>query len=219
MIYTIDNVVSKELFEDERGRLESQDYTEYAFEDKSFFVQAPSQSFLDAVCTAVCQEEKLQGIEVLLAFHRQAIGYQDCSWRIHCDSKIQDQWPHRAVVVYMSEPHEFESGTMFWTHKEHGNMFLGDDEVELARLLKEDSNDTSKWEEGKLVKHVPNRLLSYPANMFHSKYPNRFPRSREVFVMFYRLGEDNESRGRAANENCDDGSATRGDHDRALRAA
>ena len=35
--------------------------------------------------------------------------------------------------------------------------------------------------------HKKNRLISYPCNYFHSKYPNEFVESRIVFVMFYKI--------------------------------
>ena len=54
-------------------------------------------------------------------------------------------------------------------------------------MLTEDSNDKSKWKLKSIVGYKPNRLLSYPCNYFHSKYPNvSWKEGRNVFVMFYK---------------------------------
>jgi len=53
-------------------------------------------------------------------------------------------------------------------------------------MLKEDAEDLKKWNVKSIIGHKKNRLLSYPCNYFHSKYPNKFKESRIVFVMFYK---------------------------------
>ena len=57
---------------------------------------------------------------------------------------------------------------------------------EFNRLIKEESNDLDRWELSSVVGHKKNRLLSYPCDYFHSKYPKEFEESRVVFVMFYK---------------------------------
>jgi hypothetical protein len=43
-----------------------------------------------------------------------------------------------------------------------------------------------KWSLNSVVGYKPNRLVSYPCNYFHSKYPNKsWKEGRVVFVMFY----------------------------------
>jgi len=54
-------------------------------------------------------------------------------------------------------------------------------------LLKEDANSPEKWRLKSVIGHKKNRLISYPCNYFHSKYPNEFIDSRKVFVMFYKI--------------------------------
>ena len=53
-------------------------------------------------------------------------------------------------------------------------------------MLKEDSNDITKWELNSIIGHKDNRLLSFPSEYFHSKYPNKFKNQRVVLVMFYK---------------------------------
>ena len=57
---------------------------------------------------------------------------------------------------------------------------------EFNRMLLEDANDKSKWKLKSVIGYKPNRLLSYPCNYFHSKYPNKFKEPRKVLVIFYK---------------------------------
>ena len=77
-------------------------------------------------------------------------------------------------------------GTAFWEHENYGHTYIESDEEEFNRMLTEDANDKSKWKLNSIVGYRDNRLLSYPCNYFHSKYPNEFKKSRKVFVMFYK---------------------------------
>ena len=46
----------------------------------------------------------------------------------------------------------------------------------------------SKWKLKSVIGYKPNRLLSYPCNYFHSKYPNEsWNEGRVVYVMFYTV--------------------------------
>ena len=58
---------------------------------------------------------------------------------------------------------------------------------EYDRLIKEDFNDISKWNLKSVIGYKQNRLISYPCNYFHSKYPNKsWKEGRVVLVMFYK---------------------------------
>ena len=54
-------------------------------------------------------------------------------------------------------------------------------------MLVNDANDQSKWTLKSVIGHKENRLVSYPCNYFHSKYPNEFEESRIIFVIFYKI--------------------------------
>ena len=57
---------------------------------------------------------------------------------------------------------------------------------EFDEILLRDSEDLDKWSLNSVVGYKPNRLVSYPCNYFHSKYPNKsWKEGRVVFVMFY----------------------------------
>ena len=91
--------------------------------------------------------------------------------------------------MFQDEKHEGLNGTAFWSHNQHGDTYVGRDKDDFNKLLIEDSNDISKWDLKTVIGHKKNRLISYPCEYFHSKYPNEFKNSREVMVMFYKQNE------------------------------
>ena len=154
---------------------------------KSFWVKMPSDKFMELVCEEICKIENVK-IKPILGFFREAKEGQDNDWRIHNDSIIEGQQPDRACVLYVSEDQEDGlNGTAFWEHWNHGEKFENVSIEEQNRLLKEDANSPEKWRLKSVIGHKKNRLISYPCNYFHSKYPNEFIDSRKVFVMFYKI--------------------------------
>jgi len=154
---------------------------------KSFWVKMPSDKFMELVCEEICKIENVK-IKPILGFFREAKEGQDNDWRIHNDSIIEGQQPDRACVLYISEEQEDGlNGTAFWEHWKHGEKFENVSIEEQNRLLKEDANSPEKWRLKSVIGHKKNRLISYPCDYFHSKYPNEFIDSRKVFVMFYKI--------------------------------
>jgi hypothetical protein len=154
---------------------------------KSFWVKMPSDNFVELICEKISKIENAF-IEPILSFFREAKEGQDNDWRIHNDSIIEGQQPDRAIVLYISEEQgKGLNGTAFWEHWKHGEKFENVTPEEYNRLIIEDSNNKDKWVLKSVVGHKQNRLLSYPCNYFHSKYPNEFLESRKVFVMFYKI--------------------------------
>ena len=186
MIYIKDDFLPKELLN--RILQDESNYEEVVKPGKSFWVKRPSIDFITWVCSSISEIEG-KGILPILGFFREAKEGQDNDWRIHNDSIIEGQQPDRAIVLYISEEDEEEglNGTAFWEHWKHGEKFEDIEPEEYNRLLIEDSNSPKKWKLKSVVGHKQNRLLSYPCNYFHSKYPNEFLNSRKVFVMFYKI--------------------------------
>jgi len=184
MIYIIDNFLSKKTFKIIKEGVN--DFKEVKTPGKSFWVKEPSHSLIAHFEDRL---EEIEGKEVMnvFAFFREAKEGQDNDWRIHNDSIIEGQQPDRALVFYIKGDDHTLNGTAFWEHENHGETFIESDNEEFNRMLKEDANDKSKWKLKSVVGHKENRLLSYPCNYFHSKYPNEFKVARVVFVMFYKL--------------------------------
>tara|TARA_B110000971_G_scaffold58472_1_gene59630 strand:+ start:18 stop:605 length:588 start_codon:yes stop_codon:yes gene_type:complete len=185
MIYIKDNFLDKELFDFVNKDLKQ--FKEVQTPGKKFWVIEPSEAFIDYITQRISLIESVR-VENVLAFFREAKKGQDNDWRIHNDSVIEGTQPDRAIVFYMSENKTKElNGTAFWKHKKYGDSFKDSFNLEeFNRLIKEESNDLDKWELSSVVGHKKNRLLSYPCDYFHSKYPKEFEESRVVFVMFYK---------------------------------
>jgi hypothetical protein len=187
MIYIVDNFLDKKLFKVIKDG--ANDFKEVKTPGKSFWTIKPSEELVAHF------EDKLSAIENkdvinVLAFFRQAKENQDNDWRIHNDTIINGQQPDRAIVFYVDSKDDSSlNGTAFWKHVDHGDTYNTEnlDTEEFDRLLLEDANNKDKWELKSVVGYKPNRLLSYPCNYFHSKYPNEFKKSRVVFVMFYKV--------------------------------
>jgi hypothetical protein len=132
--------------------------------------------------------EKLEGrnIKSILCFAREAKQGQDNEWRIHNDTIIEEQQPDRAIVLYVKANEDKLNGTAFWEHENYGHTYNESSPEEFNRMLIEDANDKSKWKLNSVIGYKNNRLLSYPCNYFHSKYPNEYKDQRIVVVMFYK---------------------------------
>ena len=158
--------------------------------DKKFWVMDAEEPFVKWVLGYIGNIEGVN-IENVLSFFRIATDKVDNTWRIHNDSIINGQQPDRALVLYLSDTElSCMHGTAFWEHKEHGDKLLKEKltNEEFDRLLKEDSEDLTKWNLKTIIGYKKNRLLSYPCNYFHSKYPNMaWESGRKVFVMFYKV--------------------------------
>ena len=188
-IYIVDDFFPKELLEYINN--DKTDYEEFVTPGKSFWVKKPPKPIASWISGKI---QSIEGNKIwpILWFFRQAKEGRDNDWRIHNDSIIENQQPDRAIVIYISDNNTAElNGTAFWSHKLYGDRFISNgktiDPDEFNRLLQEDSNNIDMWELNSVVGHKKNRLLSYPCDYFHSKYPNEFINSREVYVMFYKV--------------------------------
>jgi len=185
MIYIKDNFLPKNLYKELVNFCE-QDFKEVKYPEKSFWVKELPDTLISYIETSI---EKIEGNKVksILCFAREAKQKQDDDWRIHNDTIIEGQQPDRAIVLFVNANEDELNGTAFWEHKDYGYTYDNDSEEEFNRMLLEDSNDKSKWKLNSVVGYRDNRLLSYPCNYFHSKYPNEFKDQRTVVFMFYKI--------------------------------
>ena len=187
MIYIKDNFLHERLLDSFNNDTEG--FKEVKFPDKSFWVKELIPEVIERLCDKLSIIEGCR-VENVLSFIREAKKGQDNDWRIHNDSIINGTQPDRAIVLYLSEDEsEGLNGTALWSHKKYGDTYTGDGVEEFNKVLKEDSNDSSKWNLKTIIGHKQNRLISYPCEYFHSKYPNEFIKSRRVLVMFYKTNK------------------------------
>ena len=189
MIYTVDNFIEKDLFNSLVVYLNERDFITQTVGEKNFYVQESFTSFDDYVLRNLAALEG-RPLENILSFFRVSTDTLDNTWRIHSDLNINGQRPDRAIVLYISPRHLEElHGTAFWEHKIYGKQLPTDvtDET-YNKMIRVDSEDIDKWRLVSVSGYEQNRLISYPANYFHSKYPNKsWPEGRQIYVMFYKF--------------------------------
>ena len=189
MIYTQDNFISDDLFKIACNYLEKGEFIKHTVGEKNFYIQESPDIFDQYVLRKLAILEA-RPVENILSFFRVSTDVLDNNWRIHSDLKIKGQQPDRAAVLYMSS-RELESlhGTAFWEHEIYGSYLPQHiDDEEYDRLIRVDSENLDMWRLVSVSGYEQNRLVSYPANYFHSKYPNKsWKEGRKVYVIFYKF--------------------------------
>ena len=189
MIYCIDDFLDKDIFKKTKDQLDSKEYFEYKTPGKSFWIQETSPEFIIHIVNKLSEVEK-KSIEPILGFFRVSNEDVDTGWRIHSDLNIAGQKPDRAIVLYMSAKEVNQlHGTAFWDHKHYGKSLpKNTTNEEYDRMILNEAENLDMWTLSSVVGYEQNRLISYPAHYFHSKYPNKsWKNGREVFVMFYKI--------------------------------
>ena len=110
-----------------------------------------------------------------LCFARCSTATVDTGARIHSDHGMGAT---HAWVWYSQDPPEDPDptggtlhGTAFFTHKVFGERVQGTTE-EHERILVEEAMDESRWTVRQIAPMKRNRLVVYPADLFHSRYPH-----------------------------------------------
>ena len=189
MIHIIDDFIDKDLFKIASSYLKKGEFIKHTVGEKDFYVQESPKSFDDYVLRKLSMIEG-KPLESILSFFRVSTEELDNTWRIHSDLNIDGQQPDRAAVLYMSPRKQEElHGTAFWEHEVYGKSLpdhITDEEYD--RMIRVDSEQLDMWRLVSVAGYEQNRLISYPANYFHSKYPNKsWKEGREVFVIFYKF--------------------------------
>ena len=187
MTHIVDDFLDKDTYDAVYNRLLTHQFMEIELGDKLFWVQPSDDDFNNLVLDKI---SKIDGKErkCLLGFFRVATEEFDTDWRIHADSKVGDIRPEKALVIYISpSTKEGVHGTAFWKHKDLGYSIPEDiSDEEFNRLLMEEANVLENWELSSVIGYRPNRMVTYPSTVFHSKYPNTgWKEGRMIYVMFY----------------------------------
>jgi|GEM_PF-1389964 len=182
MIQIIDDFLTNEQF---RGL---QEYCEQPFRIEGAGTKDQRKEFLILDTPEWIKPElELEGHEVIFSFIRKAHKDFDIDPRIHSDGIIMDKYTDVASVLYINESEGVTpNGTMFFDHDQYGDRLPKDADGDLYNKMLKESNTTSHWTPTDKVYSKPNRMLSYPANYFHSKFPARIVKGeRVVLVTFY----------------------------------
>jgi hypothetical protein len=178
MIYVVDNFFTPENFKFLQEYCK-QDFTIQKAGEKEFSVLPTPKEILPLL--------NIDGHKLILSFIRSAYKGFDNDLRIHCDGLIMGEKTVLATVIYLNDPEGVTpNGTSFFKHFRYGLSLPDVTNEEFDRLITEDSNDESKWEQTDFISAVPNRLLAYSSNYFHAKYPKEITEGvRIVCVNFY----------------------------------
>jgi len=188
MIYIVDDIIEKDLFQLATDYLNEGEFEKVESGGKDFYIKESPESFTEHILSKL-QAREGREMECLLSFFRQATDELDVTWRIHSDLNINGQRPDRALVLYMS-PREKEDlhGTALWEHHRYGRELPKEiTDAEYDRMIKGDSEVLDMWRLSSVIGYEQNRMVSYPSSYFHSKYPNTsWKEGRQVYVMFYK---------------------------------
>jgi len=132
---------------------------------------------------------KLGGGKKVLSFMRLSSPTKEAGWHVHSDSYIMGRKVDRVATLYVSpEGMSDLNGTAFWSHAEQGPLFRGSP-AEHDRMLVGENSDLANWNLDSVIGYKQNRLLDYPADLFHSKYPDSgWKTNRMIYVLFYKEG-------------------------------
>ena len=162
--------------------------------DKIYYVANAPSNVIEKVNLAIEEAYKAK-IQKSISFLRLASSLFNTDLRIHCDNGNvgTDFAPTHGAVFYITHDEKNINGTAFWKHNEYGYVCPSDfTDEDIQKKIMCDKEDALKWNLSTIIGGVPNRLLSYPAGYFHSKYPRVMTRkkikdSRIVMVIFFKI--------------------------------
>jgi hypothetical protein len=182
MIYVRDNFFTYKNFDFIKNHCTQNEFKIHKAGEKEFSVIPTPNEIIPLL--------QMEGYDLTLSFIRKAYKGFDNDLRIHADNIINGQKTSVASVIYINNIKGVTpNGTAFYKHLNYGFKLPENiSNEEFDRLIKEDSNDISKWEKTDFISARPNRLLVYDSNYFHSKFPKEIEEGeRIVLVSFYKL--------------------------------
>lgn len=174
-----DNFLPEEKFKNLQKYCDQNDFRIYEAGDKLFSILKTPSDIIGPLLET--------GYKLILTFIREAYDGFDNSARIHADGIINNQKCDLAKVLYINNPdYVTPNGTAFWEHHKLGPELPEDvTDEEFNRLLIEDSNNLDLWKQTDFVESKPNRLLTYNANCFHSKWPCNIDKGKRIVLVAF----------------------------------
>ena len=178
------NIIDNFLPEDEFKSLQ-----EYCDNNLFEIVSRPGKLFsVLSTPSSIYNYIHIEGYEIVLSFVRSAYKDFDTNLWIHADNIIEGKRVDISSVLYINEEQGVTpNGTAFWEHYSHGVKLSKDcSDSEFDNILIKDADDRSSWLKKDYISSRPNRMLTYDADYFHSKYPEEITEGiRKVLVTFY----------------------------------
>lgn len=117
---------------------------------------------------------KALGAKIAIKIQAFRLGFKDSHLHnlVHADH-LESYW---AGVLFLNPTEQSQGGTAFWRHKKHGwDAMPTQDQLDAAGYtLKElgaDWHRSGAWEMVSLAGMKENRMIIYPSQMFHSRWP------------------------------------------------
>lgn len=180
MISVVDNFLPEEEFKALQEYCDNNLFEIVSFPGKSFSVLVPPESIYNYL--------HMDGYEIVLSFVRSAYKGFDTNLWVHADNIIEGKRIDIASVFYINDDDDVtENGTAFWKHYVYGRTLPKDcTNSDFDKMLLDDADNRSAWLKKDYISSRPNRMLTYDANYFHSKYPEEITEGiRKVLVTFY----------------------------------
>jgi len=192
IVITIEDNVFGEKFHSEVLNYCKNDanYKNYKVGDKNFYCDVNNVGIVEEPIVRHLESSNKK-IKPIFSYYRIATNKLDTDWRIHCDINIFKEKPTNACVYYISSNNKILNGTAIWKHKKYGRYCPDISDEEFDRLILEDSNNLINWDIDFVISGDADRLITYPSNVFHSKYPKKSwgensTNCRIIFCMFYK---------------------------------
>lgn len=180
MISVVDNFLPEEEFKALQEYCDNNLFEIVSFPEKSFSALSTPNDMYKYL--------HMDGYEIVLSFVRSAYKGFDTSLWIHADNIVQGNKIDVASVLYINDDEDVtENGTAFWKHYVYGNKLSKDcSDADFDNILLKDADNRTSWLKKDYISSRPNRMLTYDANYFHSKYPEEITEGiRKVLVTFY----------------------------------
>ena len=171
----IDNALSAGMFNAIQNTARVSHYEPINIEDNSSIFLANCPNFFERQLNSLV-EERIGKYETIVSYFRINTPSVDTELRIHSDRDMLGKQPTDAIIYYI----DVESGgTGFFDHELYGDRLPeGVDQPE------SEYTDESLWTYKSHIEGKPNRLIHYPANLFHCRYPYEATSQRLVWVSF-----------------------------------
>lgn len=127
--------------------------------------------------------------KTVLSFFRLTLANDPVTTFIHADSDEADY----AAVLYLNTSEQCRGGTAFWQHLCFGDWhYKNEMPSTLAKQVNSDGMSDLHWKLNRIVTMQFNRLLTYPGNLFHSRWPKEGfgtnkNNGRLIYAAFYNL--------------------------------
>lgn len=171
----------------------SLDYSPMVYEGVEYSGMSGRGMYFPAAALSDAMGFRVAPVETI--FRCGIVGDKMAVW-IHNDLGVAGaEW---AAILYLTDPPAHDSsGTAFWRHVETGLVAQPSADSfspEMAQQFNIDGQTMRPWQMDGYVAMRKNRLVIYPANRFHSRWPYRaFGSSpadgRLIWVGFFREGK------------------------------